>query len=94
MTMMDLYDVVRTTHAVLPSGKSFLGFRIDREAGEDHQIETDRAAERVSHLRHPRPTTDSRSDMCPRTAPSTGVPLARAWAVPLEVMWVSLCVFR
>jgi hypothetical protein len=54
---MDLYDVMRTTHAVLPSGKSFLGFRIDREAGEDHQIEADRAAERVSHLRHP-PTDD------------------------------------
>jgi hypothetical protein len=35
---MDLYDVMRITHAVLPSGKSFLGFRIDREAGEDHQI--------------------------------------------------------
>jgi hypothetical protein len=54
---MDLYDVMRTTHAVLPSGKSFLGFRIDREAGEDHQIEADRAAERVSHLLHP-PTDD------------------------------------
>jgi hypothetical protein len=53
---MDLYDVMRITHAVLPSGKSFLGFRIDREAGEDHQIEADRA-ERVSHLRHP-PTDD------------------------------------
>ena len=39
---MDLYDVMRTTHAVLPSGKSFLGFRIDREAGEDHQIEAAR----------------------------------------------------